>query len=81
VRRRAVVARAEVLAEGCGAMGAGRGAWGEFLRFLDNGLAATLDASALRIRKFSARVEGKEHGVESETGARLGKTYGVHRVY
>ena len=38
VRRRAVMARAEILAEGCGAMGAGRGAWGEFLRFLDKGL-------------------------------------------
>jgi len=62
VRRKPVMARAEILAEDCGAIGAGREAWGAFLRFLDKGLGATLDASALRTRKFSARVRRKENG-------------------
>ena len=38
VRRRAFGPRAERLAEDDGAMGAGWGDWGEFLRFLDKGL-------------------------------------------
>jgi hypothetical protein len=40
VRRRAVVPMEGRLAEDGGAMGAGWGDWGEFLRFLDKGLGA-----------------------------------------